>query len=524
MAIIRGNDLNNALGGTDVADTILGFDGDDVLTGQAANDALFGGFGDDSLLGGDGNDRLFGDAGDDDIFGGNGSDQLFAGRSVGSDFLFGGNGADTLMASEGFDFLDGGQGNDTLIGVSPDTGWTTAIGFSFGLRGVTVNLAAGFAIDEYGTRDTLRNIRDIDATDRSDNLVGDANDNFFTAYEGNDRITGGAGRDEVNYDTSGGIQGIFANLFTGVVTDNYGFTDRLSSIEMIRATGFTDRIIGGTADETFRAYAGDDIVNGGAGFDEIWYDLDLESGGFRGVEVNLAGGFAVDASGDLDSIVNIEGARGTALTDRLTGDGFANRLDGGFGIDRIVGGGGNDTLIGGQGNDVMHGGSGIDTASYAEEAAAGASLGVDVRLNTQLAFDGFLNRDRLISIENAIGTEFDDRLLGSSEANTLSGGDGLDNIRGGGGNDLIEGGGGTDRLFGEQGTDSFRFTDGFELDRIEDFSTDEILDFSNHSRVLALSDLRVLQSGDVLRIDAGGDTLLILNTDAADLSAANYIF
>lgn len=524
MAIIRGNDRNNTLGGTNAADRIFGYDGDDVLTGRAGNDAIFGGFGFDLLEGGDGNDRLYGDGGDDDIFGGNGSDHLFAGRSDGRDFLYGGRQSDTLVASNGFDFLDGGQGSDLLIGVAPGSEWTTTVGFSFGRGGVTVNLQSGFAIDEFGTRDTLRNIRDVDATDRRDIITGDETGNFITAYQGNDRINGGGGRDEVNYDT-GGSRGIYADLARGFVNDNYGFTDQVTSIEIIRATRFIDRLIGSDADETFRGFAGRDDIVGGAGFDEVWYDLDLERGGFRGVEVDLGNGFGIDASGDLDSLVGIEGVRGSLLNDRLTGDSLANRLDGVSGNDVLIGAGGNDTLIGGEGFDTLFGGAGRDTVSYARDAEAGGYLGVVVRLQDAIAVDGFGSRDRLNAVESVRGTEFDDRIIGSTLANDLFGGDGIDDLRGVAGNDTLEGGSGSDRLFGGGGTDRFLFSTGFEIDRIEDFQAGaERLDFSAHEKVSGLDDLRVRQVGENTRIDAGGDMVLLMGVDADDLTDATYIF
>ncbi|MEM9047547.1 MAG: calcium-binding protein [Pseudomonadota bacterium] len=524
MAVIRGNDNGNALGGSTAADRILGLDGNDLLSGRGGNDALFGGNGADVLEGGDGNDRLYGDAGDDDLFGGNGSDRLFAGRADGRDFLFGGRQSDTLVASDGFDFLDGGQGDDLLIGVAAGSSWTTTIGFSFGRSGVTVNLQDGFAIDEFGTRDTLRNIRDVDGTDRRDLIFGDASGNFITAYQGADRIFGGDGRDELNYDT-GGNRGIFADLSRGFVNDNYGFQDRVSSIEMIRATGLADRLIGSAADETFRPFAGNDDIVGGGGFDEVWYDLDLERGGFRGVEVDLADGFAIDASGDLDSLVGIEGVRGSLLNDRLTGDSQANRLDGASGNDRLIGAGGNDTLAGGEGFDTLFGGAGRDLASFSGDAEAGGTLGVLVRLEQAFAIDGFGSLDRLNALESVRGTAFDDRIFGSSLANDLFGGGGRDDLRGAAGNDTFEGGAGTDRLFGGAGTDRFLFRDGFEIDRVEDFNAAaERLDFSAHEKILNFDDLRLRQVGAHTRIDAGGDTLFLIGVAADDITDTVFFF
>jgi Ca2+-binding RTX toxin-like protein len=53
-----------------------------------------------------------------------------------------------------------------------------------------------------------------------------------------------------------------------------------------------------------------------------------------------------------------------------------------------------------------------------------------------------------------VGTNFDDTLIGSAEANTLVGAEGADSLSGGGGNDTLLGGLGNDRLDGGAGNDS----------------------------------------------------------------------
>jgi Ca2+-binding RTX toxin-like protein len=524
MAVFQGNDRNNTIVGTINADTILGYDGDDVLNGMEGNDHIFGGAGNDRLSGRDGDDVIDGGTGADDIFGGAGQDILFGGRGADADFLFGGEGIDTLYGGEGFDVLDGGAGRDVLIGVDPASGWTTAVAYTWGIAGVTVNLRDGFAIDEFGDRDTLINIMDVEGTDRNDTIIGDRNDNYFVGHRGNDAIFGGGGMDEVNYNT-GGTQGIFANLFTGVVIDEWGDTDTLRSIEIIRATNFDDRIIGSAADEIFRGLGGDDIINGGGGHDEVWYDRDLEEGGFQGVEVNLAGGFATDGFNRLDSLISIEGARGSALADSLTGNDADNRLDGFFGDDTIFGGAGDDSLIGGQGADRINGGDGIDWVSYATDAEHGGSLGVDVNLMDRRGTDGFASTDILINIENVEGTAMRDSLKGDRGANHLKGLGGDDLIRGGDGNDTIEGGEGRDRMWGHGGRDTFVFGANFGRDRIEDFdATREILDFSGHGGVNGIDALTIRQAAGNTRITAGEDSILLIGVTATDIDADNFLF
>ena len=102
---------------------------------------------------------------------------------------------------------------------------------------------------------------------------------------------------------------------------------------------------------------------------------------------------------------------------------------------------GNDTLIGGAGGDVLDGGDGKDTASYST-ASAGLFAGLEE--------PGFNSGDALgdsyISIENLIGSAFDDFLYGSLVDNRLSGGAGNDTLVGKGGADTFDGGTGSDKV------------------------------------------------------------------------------
>ncbi|MBM5570901.1 MULTISPECIES: M10 family metallopeptidase [Deefgea] len=58
-------------------------------------------------------------------------------------------------------------------------------------------------------------------------------------------------------------------------------------------------------------------------------------------------------------------------------------------------------------------------------------------------------------IENAIGSNYDDQLLGNSVGNSLSGGAGVDTLIGGLGNDTLNGGAGIDSLVGGLGDDAY---------------------------------------------------------------------
>lgn len=108
----------------------------------------------------------------------------------------------------------------------------------------------------------------------------------------------------------------------------------------------------------------------------------------------------------------------------LGGDGN-DILNGANNADDIRGGDGDDILTGGAGADRLDGGTGKDTASY-----AGSNAGVQITLandgSAASIAGGHATGDRLISIENLIGSDHDDVLNGNDGANVMTGGDGND--------------------------------------------------------------------------------------------------
>src|SRR5262249_9970914 len=99
----------------------------------------------------------------------------------------------------------------------------------------------------------------------------------------------------------------------------------------------------------------------------------------------------------------------------------------------------NATLIGGPGVNVLDGGAGRDTASYAQAAAA---VHVDLGISGPQATGG-ARTDTLVSIEDVVGSPFDDTLIGNAVQNRLSGGAGND-VLVAFGNDILDGGAGND--------------------------------------------------------------------------------
>ena len=161
----------------------------------------------------------------------------------------------------------------------------------------------------------------------------------------------------------------------------------------------------------------------------------------------------IDGRGGDDVVTGASGA------DNLAGSGGNDVLAGRDGADNLAGGGDDDTLIGGGDADNLDGGAGNDTASY-----AGSDAGVSVDLSQQHETDiaqsnaqagGHAEGDRLIGIENLIGSDHNDVLTGDDSVNNLAGGEGNDTLTGGAGADTLTGGAGADILTGGAGADIF---------------------------------------------------------------------
>ncbi|HSW11803.1 MAG TPA: calcium-binding protein [Solimonas sp.] len=138
----------------------------------------------------------------------------------------------------------------------------------------------------------------------------------------------------------------------------------------------------------------------------------------------------------------------------LGSDSATDRINGFFGDDLLEGNGGNDSLDGGAGADELYGGAGIDTALYSN-----AATGVSANLGNAALNSGEATGDSYDSIENLIGSIFDDSLTGSGAANRINGGAGNDALNGADGNDYLIGGAGADTMTGGGGDDTFIFSD-----------------------------------------------------------------
>ncbi|MBW4617625.1 MAG: hypothetical protein KME21_31360 [Desmonostoc vinosum HA7617-LM4] len=163
---------------------------------------------------------------------------------------------------------------------------------------------------------------------------------------------------------------------------------------------------------------------------------------------------------------------------------------------------GNDTMRGNDGDDVFHadGGSdnidgddGSDTLDYRY-----ATKAVSINFDNKRVVESVNVTDKFNSIENAVGSDFDDTIIGNSGDNILVGRAGNDVINGDKGNDrllgdsgddliqgdrgddFLDGGAGKDTLTGGTGSDRFSFTQSsYGIDTLTDFTVaDDLIEIS----------------------------------------------
>ena len=332
------------------------------------------------------------------------------------------------------------------------------------------------------TKPTAPDVRDefktnINGTADNDVLYGNYADNYMYGIEGNDTFMGSDGNDEmhgsdgddtVNYSSS--PKAVTVNLMKGSGKGGYAQGDSYVSIENVKGSQYKDTIFGDNKKNVLDGGHGDDYLAGGGGDDELIGGVgnDILEGGIGadfldGGSDNDTASYANAASAviaDLirggvygealgDTYKSIENLTGSAYSDGLYGDNSDNVISGGGSKDFLHGRGGNDTLNGdagddildgGEGADVLNGGSGTDEANYEN-----SDKGVTVRL-AGVSEGGTAEGDTYSSVENAVGSDFDDVFYGTAYANTFWGGKGNDVFKGDGGMDHFDGGADSDTV------------------------------------------------------------------------------
>jgi Ca2+-binding RTX toxin-like protein len=464
----------------------------------------------------------------------------------------GGAGDDTIRGEGGADTLIGGSGNDEFYISSRD-----AVIIELDGEGVdtvyadTTYFKIGANIENLVLRETGLGIGNAAANV----ITGSGGGDTLEGGAGADTIDGGSGNDFATYRSS--LNGVVVRLRDDTVAvaqvggDAQG--DILINIEHLEGSAFADILTGNSRDNILIGGAGNDVLDGGAGFD--WADYRSSA---SGVEIDLRRDAQVGGDAQGDAFLSIEGVRGSAFNDVLTGNASDNVFDGAAGADVIDGQGGIDTVTyanstrdvsvslrgdrTGTGGDAegdrwigienvvgssfddtieagnaqgvvysLDGGNGRDVLSFANaDAGAVVNLGISKAQST-----GTGNGSVILSrIEGVQGSRFADTLTGSGSNEELWGGDGNDSVSGGQGVDRLTGGAGNDILSGDRLAgvtdrffqDTFVFVTGGGNDTITDFAVGtgsrdfDVLDFSAFG--FGASDL-VLSSGSTVGVSVG---------------------
>ena len=321
-----------------------------------------GGDGDDTIRGGDRDNRLEGGPGDDVIYPGVNEVREGSARPGGGDYVIGSVGSDWIV------YTDSSVGTHQVLDYSGlSTGGITATIDGVANQGTVDKGAAGTdtLVDVADAMALRRFVRGIDYFDGSGDfeLRGTRFDDVFIMrtmpwpwqYM---HVRGGAGNDTFTNQSAGDVDlveiyyddapnGIHLDLAAGKAwNDGYGDVDTINGLYLqVSGSDYTDVITLSSHDESVIGTAGDDILDGGGGFDRLRFhrnhagdvNVDLEAGTATGTHDGAAFSYTVS---------NFEWVMGGSGDDRIRGDRGDNRLQGRGGRDIFVFGPefGNDTI------------------------------------------------------------------------------------------------------------------------------------------------------------------------------------
>jgi Ca2+-binding RTX toxin-like protein len=532
--------------------------------GSGGNDILEGGAGNDTLWGGDSNNtngterhdgisaqgfddidfvsyagatgpvtvNLFADTGVIGTTGQTGDFGDASGGNIGTDLLvniegvIGSSSGDTLNGGGYFfEAFRGGGGDDIING---GNGYDSAY-YADATNGVSISLAGGIVNGVAGGvgTDTLYSIESIrgssfdDAYNASGFSGSSANAgsmgtyNVFRGSGGNDSIIG---NNNTRLDYSDATAGLTIDLTTGQVNGTAAGVgvDTFNGVNSARGTEFDDTLKGGQAafnlantSESFIGGGGDDIIDGGAGFDRAIYNLDGNIS--IGINVHLAAGL-VTGDSDLtgtDSLQGIESVIGSVLGDVFDARGFGSGSTNAGSLGTL------NEFEGHAGNDTIFGNGNTRVAFYSAQEA------VTVDLATGTAIGGAsVGTDTFTGVNRVRGSDFGDTIKGDSGANVLEGQ---------GGNDRLEGRAGNDTMTGGSGADTFVFAAGFGNDVITDFAGGAgISDTLELSSALFADAAAVLAAAtdvgsNVVITAASAETLTLQNVTKASLNLDDFV-
>jgi Ca2+-binding RTX toxin-like protein len=236
---------------------------------------------------------------------GNGNNNFLKGTRH-ADVIVGGGGGDLIRGKRGRDRICGGRGKDVVQGEEGD-----------------------------------------------DRLAGGSKDDFFPGDDGgdDDRIDGGGGEDEINYNDS--PEPLVANLSTGVAEAKG--KDHLRRIEDVIGTQYGDFLVGNGADNTLGSFVIPEFAS-----DDI-----LAMGGDDFIQ-----GTVFDDTGGMLGIGGLIGGAGDDQINARQGDDF------------LAGGEGDDQLDGGDGDE--NGGGDVGDAGEGGESTGDSCTRLENAINCEL--------------------------------------------------------------------------------------------------------------------------------------------
>ncbi len=502
--------------------TIYGTLGHDLaLTGDAGSDLIYGGPRGISTNAENGNDILSGGSGSDTLFGGGGDDILYDSNQFfifdpGNDRMYGGNGSDQFYSLGGRDIIDGGAGFDgailyrasatadlTFIMSSPSTVTTLDGDGTTVVNTEVVSIFGGSGDDYLSTgagNDTLDG-----GTGRNTLISGAGDDNLYST-KGTptiDTLDGGAGQDTVHISRYDATQSLTFNMVsTNSRTTLVGNGTTVVNIENIDITtgSGNDRIATGAGKDIISGGSGTNVLNGGAGDDTInsgSYDpgantVDNIDGGVGNDTATISRGYATNeltfrmSSSDTETVLQGDGTTVVRVENIFITSGSGN--------DNLSTGAGNDRFEAGTGDNDLNGGDGTDGVLYNFSQWA-VVVDLDIGSTT---FDKYT--DRLTSIENVVGSRFDDVVTGNAKANVIDGG--------AGGSDTLDGRGGVDTI-SYAGGFSFGVNVNLEtgIGQTNDGDVDVLTSFENIVGSFGNDNLTGNSGANIIESDFGDDVL-----------------
>jgi len=362
---------------------------------------------------------------------------------------------------------------------------------------VLVDLLGGNDIFFAGSGDD-----EIDGSDGNDRIEAGAGDDTLTGGAGDDSLYGGVGSDVLDGGAGADIIGTSGGLGqpgpTHSVLHGGDGDDEVSFISW--GGQHTAELYGDAGGDVLQVgHPNGNAIDGGAGYDTVsvngFYRPSADVSVNYGSVIDLAAQ-TVTGAGGVDTLVSVENASGGFDNDTLIGTDGANWLMGNMGDDLIIPGAGNDVIVGDSlffGLRPVEGGlptalityyanDSNDTVSY-----AGASGATTIHLSAFESEYGYADGpdglDAIYLVENAIGTAYDDVIIGSEDVFRLLRYEigpvlppifGFNHLQGGAGDDLIQGLSGQDILDGGDGADTLE--GGLDDDRLAGGAGDDLLD------------------------------------------------